>query len=97
MKQTKPDTRRKEEESMQKRELSEERFLIPATNAPEEAGGFSAEELGADVDGMSLGFQRLKIPSGGVQQFEIPSGDPEHPDYEQSLTVVFLIHHEYYV
>ena len=56
MKQTKPDTRRKEEESMQKRELSEERFLIPATNAPEEAGGFSAEELGADVDGMSLSY-----------------------------------------
>ena len=81
MKQTKPDTRRKEEESMQKRELSEERFLIPATNAPEEAGGFSAEELGADVDGMSLGFQRIKYPPAASSSLKF------HPVIRNTLTM----------
>ena len=39
---------------MQRREMNEERFLIPMMDASEAAGEFSAEELGADVDGMSL-------------------------------------------
>jgi len=82
---------------MYKEEIrKEDNFLLPQMNLSEGEGGFSADELGADVDGMSLGFQRIKIPAGGALQFEIPSGDPENPDYEKTIVGVVMHHHEAY-
>ena len=42
---------------------------------------FSSEELAEDRDGFTMSFPRIKIPAGGVLQFELPTGDPQHPDY----------------
>ena len=42
---------------------------------------FSNEELAEDMDGFTMSFPRIKIPAGGVLQFELPTGDPQHPDY----------------
>lgn len=46
-------------------------------------GDFSAEELAEDADGLQMSFQRVKIPAGGTLQFEMPSDDPDNPDYER--------------
>lgn len=66
-----------------------EQFLLPAMTT----GDFSQEELAEDMDGMQMSFQRVKIPSGGALQFEIPSDDPENPDYAKTLEGVILYHH----
>ena len=40
-----------------------------------------------------MSFPRIKIPAGGVLQFELPTGDPQHPDYSPTLTGVILFNH----
>ncbi|MCD7964325.1 MAG: hypothetical protein LUG90_00910 [Clostridiaceae bacterium] len=69
--------------------MEQEKFLLPAMME----GDFSQEELAEDMDGMQMSFQRVKIPAGGVLQFEIPSDDPENPDYIKTLEGVILHHH----
>ena len=54
---------------------------------------FSSEELAEDRDGFTMSFPRIKIPAGGVLQFELPTGDPQHPDYSPTLTGVILFNH----
>lgn len=65
-------------------------FLLPdvATTAD-----FSQEELAEDMDGLNIGFQRIKIPSGGQLQFEIPGEDPDNPDYAKVLEGVIVHSH----
>ncbi|MBP1737658.1 MAG: Tsac [Oscillospiraceae bacterium] len=64
-------------------------FTLPAMAE----GDFSSEELAEDMDGLQLNFQRVKIPSGGALQFEIPGDDPENPDYARYLEGVILYNH----
>ena len=40
-----------------------------------------------------MSFQRVKIPAGGTLQFEMPSDDPDNPDYEKNLVGVILHNH----
>ena len=68
-------------------------FLLPAMVE----GDFSSEEIAEDADGMeSVNFQRVKIPSGGQLQFEIPTEDPDNPDYDKTLEGVILYNHSSY-
>lgn len=69
--------------------MNQEKFLLPAMVE----GDFTAEELAEDMDGMQMSFQRVKIPSGGMLQFELPSDDPDNPDYEKNLEGVILFNH----
>ena len=46
-----------------------------------------------DADGLQMSFQRVKIPAGGTLQFEMPSDDPDNPDYEKTLVGVILHNH----
>lgn len=50
-------------------------------------------DVAEDMDGFTPSFQRIKIPGGGVTQFEMPSDDPSQPNYEQKLEVVILFNH----
>lgn len=56
-------------------------------------GDFTSDELSEDMDGLQLGFQRAKIPGGGVTQFELPGDDPEHPRYVECLEGVIVYNH----
>ena len=40
---------------------------------------FSSEELAEDRDGLTMSFPRIKIPAGGVLQFEIAHRRPAAP------------------
>lgn len=51
-------------------------FVLPEIGEAE----FSNKELAEDMDGLTMSFPRIKIPAGGVLQFEIPNDDPQHPD-----------------
>lgn len=66
-------------------------FLLPDMVAND--NGFSQEELAEDMDGLQLGFQRVKIPSGGQLQFEIPSDNPDNPDYARYLEGIIVYSH----
>lgn len=70
-------------------EMEQEKFMLPAMAE----GDFSQDELSEDMAGMQMSFQRVKIPGGGVVQFEMPSDDPENPDYVKLLEGVILHHH----
>ena len=45
---------------------------------PDMVGGeFAQSDLAEDMDGLAVQFQRVKIPGGGVLQFEVPGDDPD--------------------
>lgn len=66
-------------------------FILPDVAATDT--GFTQEELAEDIDGLQLGFQRVKIPSGGQVQFELPGEDPDNPDYSKTLEGVIVYSH----
>ena len=68
---------------------NQEKFLLPAMVESD----FTQEELAEDMDGMQMSFQRVKIPGGGMVQFELPSDDPDNPDYAKVLVGVILFNH----
>ena len=55
--------------------------------------GFDAEDLGDDFDGLSLSFKKLKIPAGGVLQFEEQGADPENPEYVKNIEGCIIYNH----
>lgn len=66
-------------------------FLLPDVAAVDT--GFTKEELAEDIDGLQMGFQHVKIPSGGQLQFELTGEDPDNPDYTKYLEGVILHSH----
>lgn len=64
-------------------------FTLPAMVE----GDFSTEELADDLDGLQPSYPRIKIPAGGVQQFEIAGDDPDNPEYVRFLEGVIIFNH----
>lgn len=58
-----------------------------------EGDGFTGDELADEMDGLRLNFPKVKIPSGGMLQFEVPGDDPENPEYSKTLEGVILFNH----
>ena len=70
------------------------KFLLPAMVE----GDFSRDEIAEDADGLQMmSFQRVKIPAGGALQFEVPTEDPDNPDYTRTLECVILYNHSAYL
>ena len=64
-------------------------FILPTamgTNAP-------SDDLSEDMEGLRLTFPKVKIPGGGVLQFEMESDNPERPDYVPELEGILLFNH----
>ena len=53
----------------------------------------SATDLSEDMEGLRLTFPKVKIPGGGVLQFEMESDNPERPDYVPELEGILLFNH----
>ena len=69
------------------------KFLLPAMVE----GDFSRDEIAEDADGLQMmSFQRVKIPAGGALQFEVPTEDPDNPDYTRALEGIILYNHSAY-
>lgn len=70
--------------------IMETTFVLPDMV---DSAEFSNDELAEDMNGLQMTFQRVKIPSGGALQFELPSDDPEDPDYAKTLQGIIIHHH----
>lgn len=65
-------------------------FIMPAMTETD----LSGVDVSEDYEGLRLSFPRVKIPAGGSLQFEIPSDDPENPDYAKTIEGVILYNHD---
>jgi hypothetical protein len=57
------------------------------------AGASFAEVFAGEMDGLTLSFDRIKVPSGGGTAFEVPGDDSDSPDSAKELKAVILYHH----
>ncbi len=64
-------------------------FILPALMDD----SFTPDELSEDMEGLHLTFPKVKIPGGGVTQFEMASNNPERPDYIPELEGILLYNH----
>ena len=64
-------------------------FILPT------AMGIDApsDDLSEDMEGLRLTFPKVKIPGGGVLQFEMASDNPDRPDYIPELEGILLFNH----
>ena len=49
--------------------------------------------LGEEMAGLSLTFDRIKVPSGGGIAYEVTSDNPDEPDLKKEIKAVILYHH----
>jgi len=52
-----------------------------------------AQLLADEMEGLSLTFDRIKIPAGGGLAYEVPSDNPDNPDAVKEFSAVILYHH----
>ena len=52
-----------------------------------------ATAINEEMDGLSIEFDRVRIPSGGGLAFEIPGDDPDNPDLAKEIIGVIVDQH----
>jgi len=57
------------------------------------AGTNLATMFAEEMDGLTLSFDRIKVPAGGGLAFEVPGDDPDSPDSVKEFKAVILYHH----
>lgn len=66
--------------------------IVENFNLPAMTGEMSAA-FAEEMDGLTMSFDRVKIPSGGGLAFEVPGDDPDSPDMAKELVGVIVDHH----
>ena len=51
------------------------------------------ENMAKEMDGLTPAFDHVKMPSGGITLFSVPTDDPENPDMIKEFSAVILYHH----
>lgn len=49
--------------------------------------------MAEEMEGLTLSFDRIKIPAGGGLAYELPSDNPDNPDMAKEFSAVILYHH----
>ena len=57
------------------------------------AGTNLATMFAEEMDGLTLSFDRIKVPAGGGLAFEVPGDNPDSPDTVKEVKAVILYHH----
>lgn len=50
-------------------------------------------DLQEEMAGLSITFDKIKVPSGGGLAFEVPGDNPDEPDLQKEIKAVILYHH----
>lgn len=66
------------------------RFVLPQSM---DGMGFVDDGFADDIEGLQLDYPELKVPGGGMLQWELPTGDPQNPDYTKYLEGIILYSH----
>jgi hypothetical protein len=77
--------------------MENNKALVKATDTAVEEYGKNganlAQLLAEELDGLTLSFDRIKIPAGGGLAYEVPSDNPDSPDMAREFKAVILYHH----
>jgi len=49
--------------------------------------------LGEEMEGLNMTFERIKVPAGGGIAYEVPSDNPDEPDSKKEIRAIILHHH----
>lgn len=49
--------------------------------------------ISEEMDGLNTFFERIKMPSGGTTLYQVPSENPEEPNFAKEFSAVILYHH----
>lgn len=74
----------------------ENKNLVKTGNQVAEYGANSInlpQLLAEEMDGLTLSFDRIKIPAGGGLAYEIPGDNPDSPDMVKEFKAVILYQH----
>ena len=74
--------------------MTQETGIITTENAFSELVNFNlSDAMSQELEGLSLSFERIKIPSAGSTLFELPGEEDGEPENLKEFTGVILYHH----
>lgn len=74
--------------------MTQETGIVTTQNAFSELVNFNlSDAMSQELEGLSLSFERIKIPSAGSTVFELPGEEDGEPENLKEFTGVILYHH----
>ena len=69
--------------------MTQETGIVTTNNAFEELASFNlSDAMSQELEGLSLSFERIKIPAAGSTVFEVPGEDPDSPEAVKEFSAV---------